>query len=214
MRYVFHTTGPYAMNRFLRLPANAATLERMKFVECKYFKDAESLNENGKRVFDVISYQSQSYFTTEHEIRVQVGLGDLELPPLPTSKRMRVKSGVRRMCVSNGGEDGAKGPAMLDKDCVEAPSRDKTAAPSEVVAATGVDADAIVKFLTDLVADLLIDCMTSAVERVDREATQDRHHMNQIKAYVKRHKKCAATKVMLQDMPQDLVESIMLRPNL
>ena len=55
---------------------------------------------------------------------MQVGLGDLELPPLPTSKRMRVKSGVRRMCVSNGDEDGAKGPAMLDKDCVEAPSQD------------------------------------------------------------------------------------------
>ena len=115
----------------------------MKFLECNYFKDAESLNENGKRVFDVITYQSMSYFTKKHEIRVNVGLGDLELPPLPTSKRMRVKSCVRRMCVSNGGEDGAKGPARLDKDSVEASSQDKNAAPSEAVAATFVDADAI-----------------------------------------------------------------------
>ena len=101
MRYVFHTTGPYGMNRFLKLPVNAAKLERMKFVECNWFKDAEALNENRKRVFDVISYQSQSYFTKEHEIRVQVGLGDKVLLPLPTTKRMRVKSGVRRMGVSN-----------------------------------------------------------------------------------------------------------------
>ena len=63
MRYVFNTTGPYAMRRFLKLPANAFTLQNVKYLDCIYFKDAGSLNENRKRVIDVISYQSQSYFT-------------------------------------------------------------------------------------------------------------------------------------------------------
>ena len=219
MRYVFHTTGPYGMNRFLKLPVNAAKLERMKFVECNWFKDAEALNENRKRVFDVISYQSQSYFTKEHEIRVPVGLGDKALPPLPTTKRMRVKSKVRRMGVSNVDKDGVQLPAML---AVQAPSQDNHAGPSEASAVAFVDAegdskmdsvaDAVVNCLTDLVTELLLDSMIAAVMHLEGASRQDRYRMNQMKAHFQGYYNCVATKVTLEDMPHELRQWITSDP--
>ena len=68
MRYVFHTTGPRGMTRFLNQRANAAYKRDMTFLECNHFKDAETLTAHEKRKFDVISYQSQSYFTTKHSM--------------------------------------------------------------------------------------------------------------------------------------------------
>ena len=88
-------------------------------------------------------------------MHVPVGLGDKVLPPLPTSKRMRVKSGVRRMGVSNVDKDGTKLPAMLG---VQAPSQDNDAAPSEPFAAAFVDVDRDSKI--DSAADAVVDCLT------------------------------------------------------
>ena len=150
---------------------------------------------------------------------VQVGLGDKVLLPLPTTKRMRVKSGVRRMGVSNVDKDGAKVQAMLG---VQAPSQDNNAAPSEAYAAAFVDADrdykmdsvadAVVNCLTDLVTDLLVDSMTIAVEHVDGASRQDRYRINQMKAHFQAHNNCVATTVTLQDMPHELRQWITSDP--
>ena len=100
MRYVYGTTGPMSMARFLRLPINAAKFKAIKYLECNYFKDAESLSPMQQRFFDVISYESNSYFTSEHAILVPVGPGDAQLPTVPTAKRMRVKSAAPPMGVT------------------------------------------------------------------------------------------------------------------
>ena len=100
MRYVYGTTGPMSMTKFLRLPINAAKFKAIKYLECNYFKDAESLSPMQQRFFDVISYESNSYFTSEHDILVPVGPGDAQLPPVPTAKRMRVKSAAPSMGVT------------------------------------------------------------------------------------------------------------------
>ena len=100
MRYVFQTTGPYSMNRFLKLPWLSAKIEKMKILECSHFNETDSLTAEQKRFFDVLSYRSQSYFTKEHEIRVPVGCGTKQLPTLPTTKRMRTKMCVRLMGIS------------------------------------------------------------------------------------------------------------------
>ena len=43
MRYIWYTTGPYAMNKFLKLPVNRAQMQRLRAIECNSFKDADSL---------------------------------------------------------------------------------------------------------------------------------------------------------------------------
>ena len=44
------------------------------------------------RCFDVLAYESNSYFTTEHAIHVPVGAGDQPLPALPMPRRLRFKT--------------------------------------------------------------------------------------------------------------------------
>ena len=166
MRYVVHTTGLFAMRRFLKLPANAAKWQKVEYLECNYSKDAESLNENRKRVLDVISHQSKSYFTKEHEIHVSVGLGDNVFPPLPT-KRIRVKSAVQRMGVSSVNKDGAEAAARF---AVQAASQDNDAAQSEVSTAARADVDSDFK-IRDSAADAVVKCETDLVTYLEASMT-------------------------------------------
>jgi hypothetical protein len=106
MRYVYNTTGPISMQRFFRLSANASRLKDMKFLECNHFKNKQSLEPSQHHRFDIISYESNSYFTDAHEIHVPVGLGDGPLPPLPTAKRLRAKSAAPFLMDSKGLGDG------------------------------------------------------------------------------------------------------------
>ena len=46
---------------------------------------------------DVISHESNSYFTDAHEVLVHVGPVDEVSPPLPMAKRMRVKAPSQEM---------------------------------------------------------------------------------------------------------------------
>ena len=88
MRYVYNTTGPRSMARFLRRPENKANVKTMKYLECNHFKLANSLTKTDERFFDIISYESNSYFTKAHEILVPVGPGDIHLPAPLRAKRM------------------------------------------------------------------------------------------------------------------------------
>ena len=73
----------------------------MKYLECNHFKLANSLTQTDRRSFDVISYESNSYFTEAHEILVPVGLGDTLLPAPPrASSRARARAGCARACVA------------------------------------------------------------------------------------------------------------------
>ena len=138
----------------------------MTYLECNYFKDAESLNENRKRVLDVISHQSKSYFTKEHAIHVSVGLGDNVFPPLPT-KRIRVKSAVQRMGVSSVNKDGAEAAARF---AVQAASQDNDAAQSEVSTAARADVDSDFK-IRDSAADAVVKCETDLVTYLEASMT-------------------------------------------
>ena len=72
------------MAKFMKRPANAEHFKTLKFLECNHFKEAKDLTQMQRRYFDVISHESNSYFTDAHEILVAVGLGDESLPPLRT----------------------------------------------------------------------------------------------------------------------------------
>jgi hypothetical protein len=97
MRYVYNTTGPRSMARFLKLPANVEHVKSLKFLECNHFKEAKDLTQMQRRYFDVISHESNSYFTDAHEIKVPVGPADESLPTLPMAKRMRVTAPSQEM---------------------------------------------------------------------------------------------------------------------
>ena len=203
----------------------------MGFLECNFHNHVESLNENGKRVIDVISHSSLSYLTIVHDTRPPVGLGGQLLPPLPTPKRMRVKSAARRMSVSNAWRAALIGPqarsqlaAMLG---AQARSQGDQAAAIEANALVFVAglfhsdiddaADAVVTCLADVLIDVLWDSMTIAVEttiqaRSQGDLGEERRPMNELKAYVQARRHCTATEVMLQDMPRELSEWIAAHP--
>jgi hypothetical protein len=210
MRYVFHTTGPHSMNRFLTKYRNDVDAD-IKYLECNYFKEVDSLSENRKRLFDVISYPSQSYFTKKHAIHVPVGLGDGSLPLLPTSKRMRVKS--RELCMGVGEDDSERHEVEATR-ALQAISNDEDAGPDEVVVNAIIDstAEVAVNSISDgMTAALLEDCMATAFEnsRVDVEELDDavdalKGGCNAIKQFYLNSFNTAATRIHLQDMTPEL----------
>ena len=103
------------MARFFRLRDNADDVRTLKCLECNYFKDAANLTALQRRVFDVISHESNSYFTTLHRVRVGVGEGDEMLPPPPKALRMYSKCAAPRMRASTTDHGGPCGE--LNQDC-------------------------------------------------------------------------------------------------
>ena len=96
MRYIYNTTGPVSMRRFLKLPENASLQRRMLRLKMNWFKDEPKLTPSDRRHFDAITVESNTYFTDRHEIRVPVGTDDVDLPAEPTRLRTCGKSPVHR----------------------------------------------------------------------------------------------------------------------
>jgi hypothetical protein len=223
MRYVFHTTGPHGMNRFLKLPVNEANVKSMRYLECNHFKAAESLTQTQRRFFDVISYQSQSYFTKAHEISVPVGPGDQCLPPLPTAKRMRVKCAVRRMGVSkasNGVEECSR-TSVPARPTHKAPSQEvqEDDASRELqddarpVGVAGSEAGPVLQPVADGEVASQTDAATDGAAekrlllkfvRLEQEYRQDRDRGQQLRVFFAQYKHSTAARVLLADMPAEL----------
>ena len=110
VRYVLHTTGPHAMERFLKLNENKDLRSRLKFLRSNWFKDARKLTEGDRVTFDVLSQESNSYFTKEAEIRVPVGQENVAIPPLPMRFRTIGKSPCLRLAQRS--EDAGRGDDM------------------------------------------------------------------------------------------------------
>ena len=93
--YVLQTTGSASLRRFLQKPAMKKYVKALKPISCNYLQDAKALSSWERQSFDVISHESNSWFTKEFRVHVPVGLADSVLPPglapLPT-KRFRRKT--------------------------------------------------------------------------------------------------------------------------
>merc|ERR1711966_114803 len=66
MRYVYNTTGPSAMGRFLRLKANKAEFKQLQYLHINRPEKATVLTFHDRQAYDVISYQSLSYATKDY----------------------------------------------------------------------------------------------------------------------------------------------------
>ena len=89
----YNTTGPVSMQRFFRLSAKGKDLA---FISSSWFKKTQDMTLEQTSDMDVLSFESNSYFTKEHEIRVPVGPGDATLMSPPVRFRTRAKSSSLR----------------------------------------------------------------------------------------------------------------------
>ena len=62
IRYIHNTTGLNCMARFLRLRENREVMRKLEFISSNNFKQAALLYERDKKIFDVLSFESNSYF--------------------------------------------------------------------------------------------------------------------------------------------------------
>ena len=67
------------MRKFLHLPQNEAVWNQLKVLHCNNFKEAPGLSTIQKRMYDILSFESNSYFQVE-EGSGQAGDGDGQLP--------------------------------------------------------------------------------------------------------------------------------------
>ena len=80
MRYIWHTTGPYAMQRFLRLPANSEWGTTVSYVLCSAAEEGDNATARDLQKYDVVSPTSNTYFTSKHRIKVAVAAENVPLP--------------------------------------------------------------------------------------------------------------------------------------
>ena len=212
MRYVFNTTGPYAMRRFLNLPANAAKLQKLKYLECNYFKDAASLNENQKRVLDVISYPSQSYFTKEHEIRVPVGPGTKQLQPLPTTKRMRTKMCVRLVEIPQSVQQPDPTNATRNEESQNA--RGVDTASSGVASGSDRRPEPPLQTHSEKQPENHTACGAAAASNPIKETLdkEDRDRIDELRQWFRIHRMSISVKTVLEDMTDKLRSWVQEKP--
>ena len=140
-RYIYNTTGPYAMGRWLKKVENKDYVEKtMGRISCNRFADYETLTSMQKQSFDVLTRRSNSYFTQEFEIKVPVSTEDVPLPVgFAHSTRLRQKTWVRGTI------------------CSQAPSQDATESggAEPVHAREGTDKD---KDLLEKIINAFVSC--------------------------------------------------------
>ena len=78
IRYIHSTTGPESFKRFLRKPTNQALLRTLRYIPSNNFSHAQELTRMEECNFQVLSFQSNSYFG--HKKAFQTSVGDGEGP--------------------------------------------------------------------------------------------------------------------------------------
>lgn len=110
IRYIHSTTGLECFERFLRTPTNKALLCTLKYIPSNNFSHSQELTRMEQSNFDVLTFQSNSYFGDLKAFPVQVGDGEGPLPVLDGSqpsmllrrrvrgKRKPLQQDVRSQC--------------------------------------------------------------------------------------------------------------------
>ena len=88
-RYVYQTSGPASMTRFLKHSARGAVRDQMPFFDINRPERSNELSAWAKRSYDAISHFSMSYDTKEDEILVAVSEHLVELPRRRPVERRR-----------------------------------------------------------------------------------------------------------------------------
>ena len=186
MRYIYHTTGPMAMRRFLNKPENRTFMSRVSKLNMNWFKDEPKLTDQDREQFHVITVESRSYETKKHEILVPVGTQNVPIPAEPLRRRTVCK--------------------------VTAPSTQLTDEQTQVPDEQQ-DQDHDKKTINDLTQKIQVFTREKE-EEVARRALEDAAHaevrdrVSELKKYYETHHNTVAVQTTLQQMPRKLGEYI------
>ena len=218
MRYIWRTTGPIAMHKFFKRRDVAPQLLCMRYLECNHFRHPPK-SSSEKRIFDVISTVSNSYFTKDHMIKVPVGRGDARLPLEIHKRRMFGKSAALalRLCpsVAAPGQNSPLATADVDRmpDAVVPPNDHHVSAS---VWPAGGDNSSGVESRCRCAEYRCAYCIskgehspaaTRAEQTMHLQASEvdvNGNRANELKAYLEVRRQCASVHVLLDDMPQEL----------
>lgn len=104
MRYVMHTTGPHAFNKFLKLKPQRDIVKNMSVITCNVQKLQGTMTPQEMRSMDVISHDSCSWKTKQFETSVPITGKIVSLRKLPViriTRRVRKKSKQPEVHTSN-----------------------------------------------------------------------------------------------------------------
>ena len=204
MRYVWNTTGPRSMSRFLKRDENVEVRRSLKYLHSNYFKDCSMLTSARRRMFDYVSYESNSYFTDEHRIHTDVGHGEEQLPPMPVRMRMCAKRSLPRYRAANS--ESRKGLAhsqegLADSQEIE-PAEKKEPASSSTAVQTE-DLPEVVSAAVQTERDVRLAVVESEHACVKRQLHDTELRVDELRSYIKARKTISTT-CFMQDMPQHL----------
>ena len=193
MRYVYHTTGPSSLKRFLKLPSNKEALDEIKYLSCNHFKNGDQLTAEQKRCYDVLSLESNSYFTKEHSIHVPVGFGMTKLPYFDLiRKRLRFKSAE-----GGGNHDAQCASTQVPRPRVPVSEDGLSVRPTP--AATSSSSQ-------QAVIEGNVHAPQAETTRLEEELEQHRSREAELKAHFKHYWNSVATRTVIAGLPDKLGE--------
>ena len=195
MRYIYHTTGPMAMRRFLNKPENRTFMSRVSKLNMNWFKDEPKLTDQDREQFHVITVESRSYETKKHEILVPVGTQNVPIPAEPLRRRAVCKvTAPSTQLTDDQDHDAADSPL----DAADSPLGKQ-------------DQDDDKKTINDLTQKIQVftrekeeEVARRAVEDATRAQEQDR--VSELKKFYATYYNTASVKTTLQQMPRKLGE--------
>ena len=204
MRYVWNTTGPRSMSRFLKRDENVEVRRSLKYLHSNYFKDCSMLTSAERRMFDYVSYESNSYFTDEHRIHTDVGHGEEQLPPMPVRMRMCAKRSLPRYRAANS--ESRKGLAhsqegLADSQEIEPAVKKEPASSSTSCIPAEIDAQKLDDCLAQQRA--LLAVLETEHARAMRQFHDTELRVDELRSYIK-ERKTVSTNVFMEDMPKHL----------
>ena len=195
MRYIYHTTGPMAMRRFLNKPENRTFMSRVSKLNMNWFKDEPKLTDQDREQFHVITVESRSYETKKHEILVPVGTQNVPIPAEPLRRRTVCKVTAPSTQLT---DDQDLGAADSPLGAADSPLEQQ-------------DQDHDKKTINDLTQKIQVftrekeeEVARRAVEDAARAQEQDR--VRELKEFLRTNHNTAGVKTMLQQMPRNLGE--------
>ena len=206
IRYIHQTTGPQCLARFLRLQENQQVRRKLKFVSCNNFACVDELTIPELQLFDVLSFESNSYYGEKNAFKSLVGDGDGAVPVLHGSQ-----PSVRLLRRFNTKRKVTEDDVVTEDDpaeCTDTTPRitehgEQTPAKSfsDQVVQTSAKAfsDQDVQTSQTTVCVRHADHGTQTPTRRDDSIT-----VNDLRRHIKTWGNCIATKTFLEDLPGHL----------
>ena len=200
LRYIWNTTGPECMTRFLRLKANAEDRSNLKFIlSSNNFDQGADLSVSAKRMYDVMSFQSNS--PAGDALISPVGDGECPVPVLDGSQpSVRPFRRITRKRKLHETEIVQKQPSVR--------THRRTVHPPHTSAGYVVKKKESVVKKEQVVNDQCSQATENSLSDVGIQTvdsvTDAQLFINDLRQHIKKHRKCIATEVFLQDLPAHL----------